>query len=300
MFEKLFAESGLSLDRLRTFLEVAAAGSIVKAAGADPVRQSQFSRQIKELEEFFRTRLIERQGKGMRLTSTGRELARISRFFLLGLSNYQAGCAGEKQVFRMGANATFSQIFLGPALGRRGRVAKGPRYVCEVGSEEEIEQRLHDLRLDFGIVTRPRLSRPLETVELGKCGVRLWVPKALYRSEASAMRAVREQQLPLAWSNEWAAGPLLKGCPVRLRCDSFMTALRALETESLGAVLPEFLAPAGGGFLKVREPSLDGVVCQFWLAWNPRMVRLNAPTAKERDLCADLLARGMQDQAARR
>jgi len=44
MFEKLFAESGLSLDRLRALLEVNAAGSIVKAAIGDPVKQSQYSR----------------------------------------------------------------------------------------------------------------------------------------------------------------------------------------------------------------------------------------------------------------
>ena len=102
MFERLFAESGLSLDRLRALLEVGAAGSIVKAAEGDPVRQSQYSRQIKELEDFFRTRLIERHGQGSRLTASGRELARISRFFMLGLSNFQRGCLAEEQTFRIG------------------------------------------------------------------------------------------------------------------------------------------------------------------------------------------------------
>src|ERR1043165_1247893 len=116
MFTKLFAETGLSLDRLRALLEVGAAGSIVKAADGDPVRQSQYSRQIKELEDFFRTRLIERQGKGTRLTNDGRELARLSRFFLTGLSNFQRGCLAEEQTFRIGASATFIRQFLLPAL----------------------------------------------------------------------------------------------------------------------------------------------------------------------------------------
>jgi DNA-binding transcriptional LysR family regulator len=116
MFERIFAESGLSLDRLRALLEVGAAGSIVKAASADPVRQSQYSRQIKELEDFFRTRLIERQGKGTRLTASGKELARISRFFMMGLSNFQRGCLAEEQTFRIGASATFIQQFLLPVL----------------------------------------------------------------------------------------------------------------------------------------------------------------------------------------
>src|SRR6185436_12204598 len=116
MFEKLFAESGLSLDRVRALLEVGASGSIVKAADGDPVKQSQYSRQIKELEDFFRTKLIERYENGMRLTANGKELAHISRFFLLGLSNFQRGCLAEEQVFRIGASATFTQTFLAPVL----------------------------------------------------------------------------------------------------------------------------------------------------------------------------------------
>src|SRR6266446_559215 len=116
MFSKLFAESGLSLDRLKALLAVAAAGSIVKATAGDPVKQSQYSRQIKELEDFFRIKLVERHGKGIRLTLSGKELARISRFFLLGLSNFQRGCLTEEQTFRIGASGTFIRQFLLPAF----------------------------------------------------------------------------------------------------------------------------------------------------------------------------------------
>ena len=45
MFEKLFAHSGLSLDRLRSFLEIVTAGGISAAAKGDSNRQSQYSRQ---------------------------------------------------------------------------------------------------------------------------------------------------------------------------------------------------------------------------------------------------------------
>src|SRR6516162_941389 len=162
MFGRLFAESGLSLDRLRALLEVGAAGSIVKAANGDPVRQSQFSRQIKELEDFFRTRLIERQGRGTRLTSSGRELARISRFFLLGLANFQRGCLAEEQTFRIGASATFIRQFLLPALAGPALQKGGARYSAELGTREEVERRLHDLTLDFGVVGTAELRRPLQ------------------------------------------------------------------------------------------------------------------------------------------
>src|SRR5512141_92385 len=102
MFEKLFQVSGLSLDRLRVLVEVGAYRSIVAAAGSAS-RQSQYSRQLKELEDFFNVSLVERSGKNIRLTPRGRELARISRFFLLGLSNFQRGCRAEGQTYRIGS-----------------------------------------------------------------------------------------------------------------------------------------------------------------------------------------------------
>src|SRR5512147_1079137 len=179
MFTKLFAESGFSLDRLRALLEVGAAGSIVKAAGGDPVRQSQYSRQIKELEDFFRTRLIERHGKGNRLTDGGRELARISRFFLLGLSNFQRGCLAEGQIYRIGASATFIGAFLLPVLADPRCVCSGVRFGVEAVGEDHIERRLHDLTLDFGVVRRAAVSRPLQLKELGAWRLGLWVPKTV-------------------------------------------------------------------------------------------------------------------------
>src|SRR5688572_2636782 len=119
MFSKLFTAGGLSFDRLRVLLEVSASGSIAKAANGDPVKQSQYSRQIKELEDFFETKLIERHGKGVRLTDNGRELARIGRFFLLGLSNFQGGCLRDEQMFRVAASPTVIERFLMPVLSER-------------------------------------------------------------------------------------------------------------------------------------------------------------------------------------
>ena len=59
------ATSGFTIERLRTFCRIAAAGSIAQAAKGDSTRQSQFSRQLKELEEFFGTELA-RRGRGRR------------------------------------------------------------------------------------------------------------------------------------------------------------------------------------------------------------------------------------------
>jgi DNA-binding transcriptional LysR family regulator len=62
MFESLFAKDRLSLERIRTLVEVSRAGSISQAAPGDVTHQSQYSRQLKELEQFFGTELATRYG----------------------------------------------------------------------------------------------------------------------------------------------------------------------------------------------------------------------------------------------
>jgi len=298
MFSKLFAESGLSLDRLRAFLAVAASGSIVKAADADPVKQSQYSRQIKELEEFFRIKLVERHGKGIQLTSNGKELARISRFFLLGLSNFQRGCLAEEQTFRIGASTTFIQQFLLPVVSTAKVIQGDTRYIVEVVSDDEIERRLHDLTLDFGVITRGAISRPLQLKELGKWRLRLWVPSALHRTDKSAALAFKDRRLPVV-----VATKELEACGIdlfgdhncRLVCDSFLQALDALREQQVAAVLPDFLNSFGGAksFVRVRTHGIESHVQCYRLAWNPRLLRLNPHASRRKDFLCKALTEQM-------
>jgi DNA-binding transcriptional LysR family regulator len=296
MFEKLFAASGLSLDRLRSFLEVGAAGSIAKAAGGDPVRQSQYSRQIRELENFFCIKLIERHGKGTRLTANGKELARISRFFLLGLSNFQRGCLAEEQTFRIGASATFIQRFLMPLLSD-SRIMRGKtRYVTEVTDADEIERRLHDLTLDFGVTQRATLSRPLQTMQLRKWKLNLWVPKLSHWTEASARQALKDRRIPLVLAKKELDGfdlEALKQYESRLVCDNFIEAMGALSAAGFATVLPDFLSPGRSAktFLRLKVPSIDSQSFQLVLAWNPRLLRLNPHATRQRDFLAQSLTK---------
>ena len=67
--------AGISIDRLQTLCAVVEAGTIVLAAGTDPNRQSQFSRQLKELEKALGTTLFDRVGKTLQPNETGRRVA---------------------------------------------------------------------------------------------------------------------------------------------------------------------------------------------------------------------------------
>lgn len=297
MFAQLFANAGLSLDRLRALVEVGAAGGIAKAADGDPTRQSQYSRQIKELEDFFQTKLVERDGKGVRLTAGGKELTRISRFFLLGLSNFQRGCLAEEPAFRIGASATFIQRFLLPVLAEKSARQSGTQYAVEIAHDPEIERRLHDLTIDFGIVTASAISRPLQLKELGPWRLRLWAPKALWAREADVLPALREKRLPLVLaSSEIPASslPFFTGWESRLNCTSFFEARAVLQGEKFATFLPDFLAPhqKGSAFWRVRVPEVESVELHYRLAWNPRLLRLNDHAGR----CRDLLLKSLTEQ----
>jgi DNA-binding transcriptional LysR family regulator len=252
-----------------------------------------------DLEDFFQAKLVERHGKGIRLTGSGKVLARISRFFLLGLSNFQRGCLAEEQTFRIGSSATFANCFLLPTLAESAASRPGPRYDVEISEDPEIERRLHDLTLDFGVVTAATISHPLQRKPLGSWRLRLWVPKTLCRDESQALRALKDQQLPLVLASKEFASLGLAGFPSsepRLICTSFLEAKRVLESETVAAILPDFLSPdpGHGRFLPVRAKALDAVVFQFRLAWNPRLLRLNPHAARRRDFLAESLAARLQ------
>src|SRR3954469_16275610 len=118
MFETLFAERGLSLDRLKVLIEVRDAGSIAQAAPGDSVRQSQYSRQLRELSEFFGCEVAQRRGKLLKLTSEGERLAELARDQLRSLDDFRCECRQKTVAFSIGAGDSLIQWLVIPRLGK--------------------------------------------------------------------------------------------------------------------------------------------------------------------------------------
>src|SRR4051812_291023 len=82
MFEKLFQKRGCSLDRLRSFCEIAKAdGRLAAVAIDDATKQSQLSRQLKELEDYFEVSLFDRRGRRLHINSAGRRVLAVGMEF---------------------------------------------------------------------------------------------------------------------------------------------------------------------------------------------------------------------------
>lgn len=116
MFDDLFQDTGLSLERLQSLCLLAEAKGITLAARGDANRQSQFSRQIAELEAYFGVELLDRTSRPRRLTEAGRELAGIARASLSTLQEFRQRAMNQTARLVVGAGDSIIQWWLFPRL----------------------------------------------------------------------------------------------------------------------------------------------------------------------------------------
>lgn len=291
MFEKLFSERGLSLDRLKVLIEVRDAGSIAQAAPGDPVRQSQYSRQLRELSEFFGTEVAQRRGKLLKLTAQGERLAELAREQLRSLDDFRAECREESVAFTLGAGDSLIQWLVIPRLGKILDAFPGTRFATANLRTNEIVQQLTESRLDFGIIRRSALAPGLKAVSLGAVRYVALVPEPLLRGKKRLTLPQALAGLPLA--SQTTDGQFTSGlrelaksfnthATPALACQSFPQTLAALRSGRFWAIVPEIatreLAP--GTMHRLADPALDSLEREAMLAWNPRLVRVRPNAAK--------------------
>jgi DNA-binding transcriptional LysR family regulator len=297
MFVNLLEKGGLSLDRLQSFCEVAEAGGLTCAAKGDPTRQSQFSRQIKELEEFFGVELVRRKGRGIALTSAGEQLRMVAQEQLSALSDFKKSCGGQAIELTVAAGDTLIQWLLLPRLGGIRDRATSVAFRFLNLPTTEITSRLRDGTVDIGLVRHGSAARPLQTSSLGTLRFSLFVPSQLLPATKPKSLSDRlpiatlegtgqfRQQLDrLSKSNKLNLN-------VQLELSSFPLVARALQTGEFAGILPSIaLAEFGAG--KIEELKLDvlrPLSREIVLAWNPRTARIRGTLEKAlpvfRSLC---------------
>src|SRR5271170_4549141 len=95
--------AGVSIDRLNTLCVVVEAGTIAAAAGPDLNRQSQFSKQLKELEKALGLNLFDRKGKSLQPNATGRRVALATQTFFGALDDVMDVAQARAETIRLGA-----------------------------------------------------------------------------------------------------------------------------------------------------------------------------------------------------
>lgn len=292
MFEILFSKGGLSLERLRSFLEMAESGSIAKAAPGDSVRQSQISRQIRELEEFFGTELTQRRGKTLILTAAGIRLAALVRGQLQGLDDFRREQAGQTKAFTIGSGASTLEWLVTPRLPDLAVALGGAQLRTESHRSRALVESVRDGRVDFAVVRRdaiPDASRK-NCQPLLKLSFHLCVPRQLLpRGAEGGDLASPELWADLPFASGLDGGTLaqvireaMTGAGLdfrpRFECSSILQVWQLVMRESCAAVLPS-LALTGldeKRILVAPFPPLAGYGRSLVLHWNPRQMEQRA------------------------
>ncbi len=237
-------QRGISLDRLATLLRFAEAGSIVKAAGGDPSRQSLASRQIRELEEFFGVELVRRQGRGLTLTDHGRQLVALIRTQFTAIRDFKAAAAREPLVFSLAAqNAMLNWLVL-PRLDQIGAQLPKIKWRFLHESTDALVGKLATGECDYGVVRKDALTAPLEGFSLGVVDWVLVIPTPLAPAKPAVGSWIEDVPLILPVGGhiregvESFARRLHFRLGVRFECTSHMQSLEAVRAQQAGAVLP--------------------------------------------------------------
>ena len=287
-FSALFAKGGLSLDRLRTLCLVADAGSLTAAAERDTTRVSLFSRQLRELESFFGTRLAKRRGKQIALTENGQALAVLARRHFLELTDFSRHCAEEPLEVRLGAGASVMEWMLMPRLATlRAALRESQVRLISQGSESLVT-RLRDLRLDVAVIREDSAVAPLRTRPFASFGYALYVPRAL----AGDPRSLHEwlPKTPMisptsGWSRDQvdnaaaAAGLRLR---IEIEGASATLSVRAVREGHCAAILPDIAGEelVDADIVTLRPAFLRALERRLVIAWHPRQAETRTATLR--------------------
>lgn len=298
MVADLLSETGLSLDRLQSFCRVAESGGVTRAAKGDATKQSLYSRQIKELEEFFGAELMRRKGRGIVLTPAGQRLHSIAREQFAALSDFKTECLGQPLEIVIGAGESIIQWLLLPRLAVIEKRLPNAHHKFLNLPNAEIIQRLNDGLIDFGIVRKGEVAKPLSSTPLGRMGFSLFVSKGMEAKTKGIPFNKFIGTLPLAtlegegsFRQELSAITRMSKLRlnVKVECSSFTLVATAVMAGTLAGILPSMAAEelTKLGLVKIQAKVLQSFEREICLVWSPRQLRIRLALEKARIVFAE-------------
>lgn len=158
----------LNLGYLATFRLVIQRGSFSAAADVLGISQPAVSLQIRQLEQFLQTRLVERTGRGIKATAAGQALLvhgeRIEQAVDETLRSVSAFNHDVSGTITLGTGATACIHLLPPLLQQLRSDYPLLRVGVTTGNTLEIVRAIEENRLDMGLVTLPVSGRALDVM----------------------------------------------------------------------------------------------------------------------------------------
>lgn len=256
------------MDRLRTLCELEEAGSYAKIAPDDRARQSLFSRQISELEEFFGgVELVTRSGRGIEITKAGRELARAARAHFRQLEDFLTEHSAQSTEFHIAAGNSILEWMVIPRLAVLRRKHPGITFRFTDMRSSDIVDALREHRVDFGVLRANTVSHPLKQRKAGSFGYRIYGPVGT--KEADLLK------LPMALigSGEFrrSVEDLMASARIPMsvgyECQSHSQCALLVKEGVATSILPDLAVDVMKGYPSIPPPWLKKYKREMAVAW---------------------------------
>jgi LysR family transcriptional regulator, cyn operon transcriptional activator len=158
------------LRHIRYLLAVAEQGSFTRAAELLHVSQPTLSQQIRQLEDALEAQLLDRSGRTVRLTDSGKAYVEYARRALRELEAGQRAIhdvhALTRGSLRIGATPTFTAYLIGPLLEEFNRLFPNITLDFSEMAQDRMEAKLSEDALDVGIAFSETYLADIEAHDL--------------------------------------------------------------------------------------------------------------------------------------
>ncbi|NPA08046.1 MAG: LysR family transcriptional regulator [Chlorobi bacterium] len=142
--------------RLKVFFTVAKRLNFTKASEELYITQPAVTKHIKEIENYFKVKLFDRNGTKIKLTLAGETLLQYSEQLFSIYQNMEfdlnAFTQNKSGTLRIGASTTAAQYLLPPILAAFHRKFDKVKVQLVTGNTEQIEIALQNKNIDLGII----------------------------------------------------------------------------------------------------------------------------------------------------
>ena len=251
--------------RLRYFLAVVEEGGVTRAAARLRIAQPSLSQALRGLETELGVELFHRIGRGVRLSSAGKELVGPARQVLRSMDEARNAIAGVVELrtgaLEIAALPTLAVDPMAMLIGHFHQLHPGVQVrVLEPDSADGVSALVHDGACELGAAHLPLASDRLIAHELGEQELLVVLPPHKAIDSERPLRARDIARTPLVVSPP--------GTSTRILLEQALAAVGvtpqiAVETAAREAVVPLVLAGVGAALLPAalaREAQRRGAV----------------------------------------
>lgn len=267
---------GLSLDRLETLSRIVSRGSIAQASGGNPNKQSQFSRQLAELEGWFGIELLDRSSVPNKPTVAANRIVGLVDAFMQEIEQVRESAQSGRRTVIFGAGERMIRGYLIPWAARAK--TEGVKLVFRNLESRTVRRELLAKRVDIGLLRKDQCPVGMAHHPLRPIPMCLFLPERIATSKRRwKWDDLRELPIVILGGGNSLAQVIEtkeSDLNIAMECSTWTQVLDGMRACGHGGFVPqdlEHLVPEG--YRRVPLAGLSEHFDEYVIAWNEAAVR---------------------------